>query len=159
MKKEVFIAIFIGLLLGVIITYGVYRARVSIEPTPDQNVINASASPLPDTSPLTSLSITSPEDEIIQSTPGITVTGTTQPDSFVVILVNDDPTITTADQSGGFSVESELETGSNVIAIHSIDEDGNSVVEERTVVYTTQSLEETQPEATQSATTNEENDK
>ncbi len=46
-----------------------------------------------------------------------------------------------------------------MIAIHSIDEDGNSVVEERTVVYTTQSLEETQPEATQSAITNEENDK
>lgn len=156
MKKEVFFAIFLGLFLGIIITYGLYRARTTLLSKPNTNILNATPSPLPQNSPLGSLSITSPEDEIIQSSAQLTVAGTTEAHSFVVIIVNDQDHITTADDSGAFSVEITLEKGSNVILIKSMDEDGKVVEDERTVIYTTTSLDDTAPESTESATrTNE----
>ena len=155
MKKEVFFAIFLGLLLGVIITYGLYRARTTLLSKPNTNILNATPSPLPKTSPLGSLSITSPDDETIQSTSDLTVAGTTQANSFVVIIVNDEDHITTADASGAFSVEVTLDKGSNVILIKSMDEDGKLVEDERTVIYTTTSLDDTEAEATESATKTE----
>lgn len=139
MKKEIIFAIFLGLSLGLIITYGVYRARTTLQKpvatNPNQTPL---ATPL--ASAQSSLSITSPDDEIITDQNQITVAGTTNPNSFVVIIFNNQERITTSDNSGNFSVQLDLETGSNVIQIHALDEDGNSTIEERTVIYSTVNL-------------------
>lgn len=158
MKKEIIFAIFLGLGLGLIITYGVYRARTTLQkPVAQEAEQIIEATPL--ASAETNLSITSPEDETITESQELTVAGSTNPNSFVVVIVNNQDNITTADQSGNFSVVITLETGSNVIQVHSIDEDGNTSIKEITVIYsTTNFLEnENQEEATTSATQDDEN--
>lgn len=150
MKKEVILAVLLGLSLGLIVTYGIYRARrafihsplVSVSPTPTT----------PDASVYNSLTLASPEDETIQSTKEIKITGTTKARSIIVALVNTKEHITTADDSGNFSISADLDLGSNVITVRAIDEDGNVAEQQRTVIFFTGSLDEA-PTASSSGTT------
>ena len=149
MKKEVGVAIFIGLIFGIIITIGLYRARMSA--INRGNPTNIISSPTPEPSGQNStLVLNSPEDESIQSTKNITVAGTTTPHAFVVVFINDRDFLTSADSTGHFSLAADLEAGSNIITVHSIDEDGKSTDEEKTVIYSTTGLEES-PTGTSSA--------
>ncbi len=140
MKKEILLAVVVGLSLGLILVYGFYRAKKSDQELADQ-AATINQTPQPSESPLSTLVIHSPEDEIIVAEAGLAVTGTTLPQAFVVIIVNDQEYITSADDSGNFSVNVELEAGSNVIAIHSLDEDGQATNQERTVIFSTQPLD------------------
>lgn len=149
MKKEVGVAILIGLTFGVIITIGLYRARLSTVNRGNQNNLTASPSPEPSGASST-LILNSPEDESIQSTKSVTVAGTTTPHAYVVVFINNQDFFTTADSTGHFSIAADLETGSNIIDAHSIDEDGKATIEERTVIYSTTGLEES-PAGTSSA--------
>ncbi len=148
MKKEIFFAVLLGLAVGLIITYGVYRAQTGSIRQQAQTFLE---SPPPTSSPeVSSLVLHSPLDESIVDTAEVAVAGTTQPSSFVVIFTNDKETITTADTTGAFSSKSTLETGSNVITVYSLNEDGQVVTKEIVVIYTTQPLEESA--STQAAT-------
>jgi hypothetical protein len=160
MKKEIFIAIFVGLSMGLIITFGVYRVKNSLSVTPNTDFIeedvNSDATPTP-----TLLALHSPEDGSIQTEKELTVTGTTIPNAFVVLFVNDTDFISNSDESGNFSFNVELEDGVNIIRIHVLDENGTSSVEERLVVLSSafDDLEAAQAEleaieATKSADTN-----
>lgn len=151
MRKEIVLAIVIGLAVGLILTYGFYLARTALQRDPSNNLNQqALTSPSPDPSGNGVLSVISPVDESVQSSSSVTITGATIVNSFVVIFVNDEEFITTADESGNFSIEAELEDGSNVITVHAIDEDGKQTTVERTVIVV-----EEAPAATTSATTNE----
>jgi hypothetical protein len=150
MKKEIIIAILLGLSLGLFITYGLYRSRNASDSNQSNNIENnLAASPGLET--LSTLVLHSPEDESIVAEPDITIAGDTEPSNFVVILVNENETITTADDSGAFSISAKLEAGSNVIVVYSIDEDGKTTIEERVVVYTTKALTDTSPTTQASA--------
>lgn len=145
MKKEMIISVLVGLFFGLIIVYGVYTARNSLSNSDDtQNILEVSPSPTNNTQVDTNLVIHSPEDEIIVAQPALTVTGTTAAENYVVIFVNDEKFITQADEAGSFSIEAQLELGSNIIQVHAIDENGNETVKERVVIYTTKPLIETE---------------
>lgn len=156
MKKEILIAILLGLSLGLFITYGLYRSRNASDDDQSSKFDNNLAA-TPNIETLSTLVLHSPEDESIVADPTVTIAGDTEPNNFVVILVNEDETITTADESGAFSITGVLEAGSNVIVVYSLDEDGKTTIEERVVVYTTKALTDsspsTEPSATPSATT------
>ncbi len=141
MKKEMIISVLVGLIFGLIIVYGVYTAQNSLS-KPDQTTQKLEASPTTEEEHELdgNLSLHSPEDESIVSESTMTIAGTTIAHSYVVIFINDDESITTADESGNFSIEGELELGSNIIEVHVVDEDGNIIVKERTVIYTTKPL-------------------
>lgn len=157
MRKEFLLAIFIGLGFGLIITYGVYQARLSLNNPEPKPSVSSEVTPTPASENMGKLAIFSPEDEIIQKDSSLSVTGSTLPNNYVVVFINNEEMITTADESGNFSVEVELEEGSNIIAIHTVDEDGNVTKERRTVIVSSESLvEETiseNNEATDSAET------
>jgi len=157
MKKEILLAIFVGLALGLIITYGAYRARKSDLDLAEQASTTTETETEP--SPTSLIALHSPEDETIQDQESVTVAGTTTITSFVVIFINDEEHITQSDESGNFSIEAKLEKGSNIITVYSLDEDGNSTKIERTVIYTTQPLIEEENtesnEATDSGEVNE----
>ncbi len=151
MKKEVLLAVLIGLVSGLIITYGVYRAQTSL--SQPRNSVDTTAQPTadPQSSDNPNLSIVSPEDETVQSEESVTVAGATLPGSYVVIFINDVQSITTADSSGNFSIQTKLEAGSNIIRVHSLDENGVETVQERTVILVSSS--DSSAEATSSAKT------
>ncbi len=133
MKKEVLVAIFVGLSMGLIITFGVYRVKSSITEKPtaefiqDNQETEATATP-------TVLALHSPDDGTIQLEKELTVTGTTIANSFVVVFVNDSDSVSTSDESGNFTIKVTLDDGVNIIRVHVIDENSSSVVEERLVV-------------------------
>ena len=72
----------------------------------------------------------------------ITITGTSIPDGFVVIFVNDNENIVLADADGEFSVEVALESGSNIISAYTVGDDGETHSHQITVIFSNKSLEE-----------------
>jgi len=118
---------------------------------PTLSQLEATPSVTPQPTSTSTLIINNPEDEQIVTNKTMTVSGTTQPNVFVVIANNDHQFLTTADGSGNFSLQIELEAGSNVIQVHSIDEEGKTTSQERTVIFTTASTETEGSTATASA--------
>ncbi len=133
MKKEILIAILVGLSMGLIITFGVYRVKTSITHHPNNNQLNTQTQEEATATP-TLLALHSPEDGTVQTTKELTVTGTTTPNSMIVLFVNNQDFISTTDDSGNFSFQVELEEGSNVIRVHVLNNESEAVVEERLVV-------------------------
>jgi hypothetical protein len=159
MKKEVILAILIGLGMGLFITYGIYRLRTSIS-NPQVTDLEEATSPSPATTADPALiAIHNPAHGSIQTEKTTTVTGTTTPNSHIVLFVNNTHYISTSDQTGNFSFEVTLTEGANIITIHMLDESGNKAVDERVVVVSSE-LEELEADttATETAeTTSEEN--
>lgn len=136
MKKEVLFAIFLGLGLGLIVTFGIYTARNVILHRSDEVELTPTATP--GTAPTdASLSVFSPLDESVQFDNKAKVTGTTYPNAHVIIFVNNAAQITTADGSGNFSIDITLNAGPNVVTVRALDNNGNQAEQKRTVVLTT----------------------
>lgn len=135
MKKEMLIAIVIGFLLGLIITFGVYRLRVAA----NRKMSTPIPSPTMSASPTTTdslVTIHSPAEGAIQEEKSATVTGSTIPDSYVVLFVNNTEYIRQSDESGNFSFDVELADGSNLLTINVLTDDGQVITKERTVIVT-----------------------
>lgn len=144
MKKEFLLAIIVGLVMGLFITYGVYYSQKSEEQTQiattieELEKIESSA----DIEVNGLLTIYNPIDESIIEDKSTTVTGKALAQAFVVIFVNDNPIVTQADETGNFSKEVNLKDLANIIRVHAIDESGQDYVVERTVVVYDQKLTE-----------------
>lgn len=125
MRKEVFIAIFIGLLVGLLITVGMYRARVAVDSIPqEESEFVAVATPqaqesiVPEvTNEASELRIDEPSDEYFSREAQTRVTGKTIPNAPLLILYNDAERALRADATGSFSITLPLETGSNIITV------------------------------------------
>lgn len=152
MKKEILLAVLIGLVFGLIITYGIYRATISLSSPTRPSTTTATPSPVDEALINPNLTVISPQDESVVSDRTITVAGNTLAGSYVVIFINDTENITTPDSEGNFSIQAELESGSNIITVHAIDEDGTVSKQEITVVVVTPSPV---PAATESAEVSE----
>ncbi len=135
MKKEMLVAVIIGFLLGLVITYGIYRIRI-VGKHPKQVPITTtapSATPSPEDSLLT---IHNPEDGLVQKEKSLTVTGRTIPDSYVVLFLNDAELIRQSDADGNFSFDTTHVDGSNLLVLQVLDNDGKIIRKERTVIVT-----------------------
>lgn len=137
MKKEVFLAIIIGAILGLIITFGVYTASSAAKPQ--------LASPQP--TPIASapqganhISITSPIPDTLLDNEATTVSGTTTSGATVAIITPDSNAIVVADKDGRFSADVTLEGGINIISATSFDKDGNQATTQVTVIYSTSNI-------------------
>jgi len=133
MTKEMILAILIGLAVGLLLTYGFYRARVLVA-GPINNQVTTTATPLPSPTTSGTLILISPEDELVLTERKVTVAGTTLPNAQVVVFINNEDSLTTSDNSGNFSTERELAFGSNILTVHSVDQNGTATSLERTVI-------------------------
>lgn len=133
MKKEVLVAVMIGLTMGLLITYGIYRVQTAINQPPITDVLDTATDSAEISAP-TVIALHSPDQGAVQTGTGTIITGTTIPESFVVVFVNDKETITTSDKSGNFTHSTDLSSGTNFIKVHVIDENGNTATAERVVV-------------------------
>jgi hypothetical protein len=135
MRKEVLLAIIVGISLGLLITFAVYQNRRSVSDTQKDQVQDVLKNPVLDKEENNGqLSITSPEINLVTEDKRLIVSGNTNPDNFVVIFVNDQEIITSADKSGNFSKEVQLDQTANVLVIYSIDQDGLVNQATRTVI-------------------------
>lgn len=156
MKKEAIFAIIIGIIVGLGITFGIYKlkskATVSVE---DQ--LNQQNTPTPSADINQKLLITSPKDESILASTDLRVSGNAEPNELIVIFVNDKEYITKADTIGAFAMDVELEVGGNIIEYTAIDVEGKQTTVTQNVIVSTASLDEkveaSEEDATASAKT------
>lgn len=143
MRKEVLLAILVGASLGLLITFAVYRSQRNVSDAQKDQVQDVISSQSTDEQESSGqLSITSPEDNLIIDSQRLIVSGTTQANNSVVIVLNDLEIITNADESGNFSKEIRLDRGANVLSIYSISQDGLLTRVDRTVIVDEEFLNE-----------------
>lgn len=133
MKKEVLLAIFIGLTMGLIITFGIYKAQTAVNQPPVTDALDVTPEPKEEVAP-TVIALHSPLQGTVQTNKDTIITGTTLPDSNIVIFINNRETITKSDKSGNFTLNTNLDNDTNIIRVYVVDEAGNSTMEERVVV-------------------------
>jgi hypothetical protein len=143
MRKEVLLAVVIGISLGLLITFGVYQSRRNISDAQKDQVQDVLKNPVLDENEDNSqLAITSPEDNLITDSQRLIVSGNTNANNFVVVFVNNEEMISSADESGNFSKEVRLDQGANVLTIYSINQDGLLNQATRTVIVDADFLNE-----------------
>lgn len=153
MKKEVLLAVLIGLTMGLLITYGIYRVQSAMNQPPVTDVLETATESAQTAPPPTVIALHSPLQGAVQTSHEVIITGTTIPDSNIVIFINNDETITKSDKSGSFTHNATLEDGTNIIRVHVIDSDGNTAVQERVVVVSNIFERLSSPDASVSAET------
>lgn len=145
MKKEVLIAVVLGIIVGLVITFGMYTANTAIQ-RKAQQIKDASPTPTPSSESqneqLSSIIIYGPEDNMLTDKDKVQLSGSTDPNATVIIFVNDKETVTLADAKGNFSVELSLVGGSNIITTIVIDANGKQNQDQRTIVFSTASLDD-----------------
>ncbi|NCN82442.1 MAG: hypothetical protein GW947_00590 [Candidatus Pacebacteria bacterium] len=135
MKKEILLAIIIGLAFGLFITYGLYRVRKATQSAKTQPVSTTAPTASPGNDPSSALlTILNPEDNTVQEEPSTTVTGISQPNAVLVLFANDEEFITTADGSGNFSFTVDLKSGGTILTVHALNENGETFAATRTIV-------------------------
>jgi len=143
MRKEVLLAILVGVGLGLLITFAAYQSRRNVSEEQKNQVQDVLTSPvLDDQEDSGQLSITSPDNNLIVDSQRLIVSGNTQANNFVVIFVNNEEVISSADESGNFSKEVRLDQGANVLVIYSINQDGLVNQATRTVIVDADFLNE-----------------
>lgn len=138
MKKEVLLAIIVGFSLGLVITYGIYRAQQSI-----QNVVSDNQNQQSDDSSDKMshvLTVTQPNDGDIVDDDQLTVAGVTTPNALVAVMTRDDQAVVSADKFGNFTSQVEVSAGANELLVSSYDKDGNQASTEIAVVFSTVDL-------------------
>ncbi len=135
MKKETAIAILIGLSLGLVITYGAYKARTALERKPSSTATTGDVSPSPTASAIDQvITLHNPQDDSVQAEKKTTVTGATLPLQYVVLFVNNTEYIRQSDDAGNFSFDVSLQPGGNILTLTTSDSANKMVSIERAVI-------------------------
>lgn len=143
MRKEVLIAIIIGFVLGLVITFGIWTANKALKETaptataPAEEVSEETPTP----KPALELLITSPEDNSVSEKEMIEVSGQTVVNAIIAITYPDGEKLIEADEDGNFSTEISLVGGDNQIKVSAFNEEGDEVTKTLSVVYSTAKIE------------------
>lgn len=144
MKKEVFLAVSVGFILGLLITFGIWTANrnLKVSPRPEITQILTSPSPEPTVTPSSPLviTLTSPEDELLTTSDSVIIAGKTSPEAILSIISESSEKIITADKTGAFTADVDLEGGFNRLLITAFDLTGNTASQELLVTYTTSKI-------------------
>ena len=145
MKKEVFLAIFIGSLIGLVMGFGFYKANRAVKEraqnssTEEDTTAKNSLTPNSQTEKW-ELKISYPENNQVFFDNVATISGQTAKKSPVIILGEKDEYTTESDINGYFSQSVELIKGINDIRITSVYNFEESQEKTLSLVYTSEDL-------------------
>ncbi len=150
MRKEFIVAVFVGLIVGLLIVVGMLVAGQAFKKHQSKLDTSKGGAPLISTSATStvpasptpaaakhSISIGQPEDNSVVSANELIISGKTTPQSTVAIVAEKNEYFTGADEAGLFSQKIELITGVNEIKIASLAPNEEQAEIILTVVYTT----------------------
>jgi len=135
MQKEVFLAIFIGFVIGLLVTFGVWQANKAIKtttaptPTPTVQEVPEITKPI--------LNILTPANEYLSKEPKITLKGSYAPDSQIVVIFEKGEKILKAEKDGNFETEIDLVLGENLIEVYGFTKEGEEAKQTLTIVHST----------------------
>ncbi|KKU25305.1 MAG: hypothetical protein UX37_C0027G0009 [Microgenomates group bacterium GW2011_GWA2_46_16] len=138
-KKEISLAIFIGLFIALLVTGGIMRAQRALKSL-DLPSIRDTLLPNPTpkiTNPTTLfLEITSPDNSVTKVA-SLTLTGKTLQGTYIAILGEKSEYLIIPNELGSFSQEVTLVKGANNIKITVYEQNGNKIEKTVNAVYTT----------------------
>jgi hypothetical protein len=141
MRKEILIAIVAGVVFGLVIAFGVWRANSALEPSEEiaQEKVEVSdeVAELEENSKFMVTLVSPNENDVVVETPA-TFSGITKVGSWVVISAEEEDYIIETDKKGAFEQEVDLIGGINQIILQAFDESGASVKKELTIVFSTE---------------------
>lgn len=151
MRKEILLAIIVGILAGLGVTYVIYSVRQAMlrSSTPseiEQRRQESAPTPSPTTS---SLTIKHPALDFLTYENSVQVVGKALPESYIVVLAPKGEYITTADKDGDFAITVDLQEGGNKLTVVATTPEGQQETAVATAVYLTSPIES--PVATPSA--------
>lgn len=115
MRKEVTYAIVGGVILGLIVAFGVWRINSSISKDKKQNINTQSPTPKPVTPGEFKIVLDKPENDDVVTTDTVMVSGLTKPLSWITVAGQESDYIIQSDTTGVFSQEVDLVPGVNQI--------------------------------------------
>lgn len=153
MRKEVFFAIGAGVILGLIVAFGIWRANAVFSPD-IQNKVENNASPIPALRSDFSITIGKPQDlDVLTETP-FTLTGITKPSVLLAISSDDGDYLLKTDSSGAFEESIKAIGGINNLVLSAFDQEGKEAGRNLQVLYSSEIKK-----AVQDLTQNEGNEK
>ena len=116
MRKEFIFAIIFGITLGLILTFGIWRANSALKSSaPKEQTDNSTTPNKEESSENNGLTIIRPgEDDVVTSSP-ITISGITKANSTLIISAEEEDYIVKTSQDGSFEEEIDLVGGVNEI--------------------------------------------
>lgn len=154
MIKELVLTIILGVIFGFGLTGGFITLKKNnkflsstnnppqVQNTPTLSIQNTTTTPMPTQSTEISqqINIDTPENESIVNNSTLTLRGSTNPKSIVVIKTPIKTYTARADENGQFFLDIELETGANLVKISSFDSQDNEARLELLVTYSTSKI-------------------
>jgi len=137
MRKEVIIAVVLGFLLGLVLTFGFWTANQAIKERKTEKT-NKIITATPTPSPQVSFSINQPQNNLVTSNSKIEVAGQASPDSVIIAFSEDNQTFCVSDPDGFYSLSFPLVKGSNKITVKSINKLDEVEEKNLMVVYSTE---------------------
>lgn len=137
MRKEIFFAIFAGGIIGLVIAFGVWKTNQAFKPKteeagePIQQIVSNSNLEF-------GLTLATPESEDVITENPVVITGATKSNSFVNVSGEEEDITLKSSQDGSFEAEIDLVGGVNQVIVTVFDENGNSIEEKLTLVYSTE---------------------
>jgi hypothetical protein len=125
MRKEVILAVIIGIILGGVILYGINLANNSSRFNPNKNdteVNSNGVAPTPTKKSENQITIISPQDNSVMTEAQTTLRGSAKPNVNIAIITESDDILTGSDNSGNFSSVINLISGENQINVTAVDE-------------------------------------
>lgn len=141
-KKEVTVAVVIGLILALVVTGGVLRARSalkSLKLPSKETLLGGTPKPSPINNDQLFLELTTPDNSVVD-VPKLTLSGKTLPSTYIAILGEKGEYLIVPSDLGSFSQEITLVQGVNSIKITVYQNDGTKVEKTLNAVYTTAQL-------------------
>jgi hypothetical protein len=135
MRKEVIWAIIAGIVLGLIVTFGVYRINSTITGNKSREAKTATPTPKPATTGEFKIVLDKPSDNDVVTEDVVTVSGLTKASSWITVSAEDGDYIIQSDGSGVFSQDVDLIPGINQIKITAFESAGAKSATEVLVVY------------------------
>lgn len=144
MKKEVLGAVIVGIIFGLVFTFGIWLANKSLKEAGVKTVslkpetVISSPTPVPVDTSVQNFTISAPENFLLTNASKINLTGTKIPDSILVLLSQTASYVIPPSTQSAFTQPVNLEAGYNQIKIIALDKDGKQLgSEQRLVTYST----------------------
>lgn len=147
MKKELVIAILIGLLIGFGLAAGFWsKTKTSSiklgflqknNQQKNDNITTVTPKPTIEKDKEVQLKIINPENEIVHEEEDLTVQGKTNPNATVVVIWEEGEDILVANDDGSFETKITLIGGENKVKVTAYNDNGDKTSQTLTVTYST----------------------
>lgn len=139
-KREIFIAVIVGLTTGVIFSYLLFAKKpLSLFPKVEKEKLKE-ISPQPKEvnkiqSEIKKLIIQSPKTETIVNNPQVEITGQAPPSSLLIIMAEKEEKVLEISGDGSFKTAVNLDEGENQLNLVALYKDGQEEITSLTLIY------------------------